>query len=407
MTISNPDPIKTSPLVARARAILMTPAAEWDKIDVEPATVQGLYVGYVCLLAAIPAVAGLIGGLVFGHGAFGIVYRPSIVTAVIGAVVGYGLALAMVFILGLVVNALAPNFGGQPNQIQAFKVAAYSGTAGWVAGVLSIFPPLAPLVFLGSLYGLYLLYLGLPKLMKAPQEKALGYTVVTIIVAVLLAVVVSTVTGALAGGAMIGAGGLAGGDRGQISGTLRVPGGSVDLGKLEAASRALQASANQVQAQQAGAPPPAGSVKALPAETLKGLLPSALSSGYDRVEVSSASAGAAGMAGAQAIGVYAKGDSRITLQINDLAAAGALASLAGAVNVESSRETASGYEKVGKVDGRMTTETLDRSSKHGRYSVVVADRFVVEAEGTGMGIDDLKAAVQAIGFSKLEALAKG
>ena len=312
MSVSNPEPIKASPVVARARAILMTPVAEWDKIDVEPATVQGLYVGYVCLLAAIPAVAGLIGGLVFGHGAFGIVYRPSIVTAVIGAVVGYGLALAMVFILGLVVNALAPNFGGQPNQIQAFKVAAYSGTAG-----------------------------------------------------------------------------------------------SVDLGKLEAASRALQASANQVQAQQAGAPPPAGSVKALPAETLKGLLPSALSSGYDRVEVSSASAGAAGMAGAQAIGVYAKGDSRITLQINDLAAAGALASLAGAVNVESSRETASGYEKVGKVDGRMTTETLDRSSKHGRYSVVVADRFVVEAEGTGMGIDDLKAAVQAVGFSRLEALAKG
>ena len=403
MSVTNPQPIKASPLVARARAILLTPAAEWDKIDVEPATIQGLYVGYVCLLAAIPAVAGLVGGLVFGHGAFGVVFRPSIVSAVVGAAVGYGLALAMVFILALVVNALAPSFDGQANQIQAFKVAAYSGTAGWVAGVAYIFPPLTPLVVLGSLYGLYLLYLGLPKLMKAPQEKAVGYTAVTIIVAVVLAVVVMMVTGALSAGTMMSAAN----QRGQLTGTVRVPGGSVDLGKLQAASKALEATADQVRAQQAGAPPPAGAVKALAPDALKALLPPTLSSGYGRVETSATSEGTAGLSGAQAVGVYTKGDTRITVQITDLAGAGALASLGGALNVESSHETATGYEKIGKIDGRMTTESFDRSSKHGRYSVVVADRFVVQAEGDGMGMDDLKGAVQTVGLSRLEGLAKG
>jgi hypothetical protein len=102
----------------------MSPAAEWDRIDAEPATVAGLYSGYVVILASIPPICRLIGGLVFGYGAFGIVYRPPVVTAIVGAVVGYALALAMVYVLALIIDMLAPSFDGQNNPIQAFKVAA-------------------------------------------------------------------------------------------------------------------------------------------------------------------------------------------------------------------------------------------------------------------------------------------
>jgi hypothetical protein len=80
--------------------------------------------------------------------------------------------------------------------------------------------------------------------------------------------------------------------------------------------------------------------------------------------------------------------------------------MAGAFNVQSSKETASGYEKVGKVDGRMTQESYDRTSRHGEYSVLVADRFMVQATGDGVSIDDLKAAVGAVGAGQLEGLAK-
>jgi hypothetical protein len=74
--------------------------------------------------------------------------------------------------------------------------------------------------------------------------------------------------------------------------------------------------------------------------------------------------------------------------------------------VESTKNTATGYEKVGKVDGRLTTEEYDTQAKSGKYSVIVANRFVVEANGSGVGMDDLKGAVSSVGFGQLEGMAK-
>ena len=86
---------------------------------------------------------------------------------------------------------------------------------------------------------------------------------------------------------------------------------------------------------------------------------------------------------------------------------GALATLGGALNVQSSKETATGYEKVTNVNGRMIDEEFDRSEHSGKYSVVVANRFLVEADGSGVAIDDLKGAVNTVGLDRLEGLAHG
>jgi hypothetical protein len=196
---------KSAGLVARVQAILLKPKTEWDVIDAEAATTQGLFTGYACILAAIPAVANLIGRQLFGVGMFlGVTYHPALIGSIVGALVTYILSLVSVFALGLVIDALATSFGGQKNQVQAMKVAVYSSTAGWVAGILGLFPPLAPIAGLCGLYGLYLLYLGLPKLMKSPQDKALGYTAVTVVVAIVLYAVVGMVVGLVAGAAILG-----------------------------------------------------------------------------------------------------------------------------------------------------------------------------------------------------------
>lgn len=176
-------------LVARVKAILLSPKTEWGVIEAEQATVGSLYTGYIMPLAAIPAVASFIGlGMIGTSG-----YRWGMGSALTMAVTSYVMALAGVFVLALIVDALAPTFGGQKNQIQALKVAAYSSTASWLAGIFSLIPALSVLAILG-LYSLYLLFLGLPKLMKAPQEKAAGYTVVAIICAIVVYAVLAWVT---------------------------------------------------------------------------------------------------------------------------------------------------------------------------------------------------------------------
>src|SRR5579863_3651443 len=106
--VDGPKPVG---LVARVQNILLRPAAEWDVIDAEPATIQGLYTGYVVILAAIPAVASVIGNLALSHWL--------VIPAVIGAVVSYALALVGVFVVSYIIDALAPSFDGQKNHVQA------------------------------------------------------------------------------------------------------------------------------------------------------------------------------------------------------------------------------------------------------------------------------------------------
>lgn len=375
-------------LVQRVRDILLKPAATWDVIDGERPTVASLYTGYIMPLAAIPAIAQVIGMTVFGAGAFGIVVKWSPVTAVVQGLLMYVLSLAMVYVLALIIDGLAPSFGGTKDQNQALKVAAYSYTAGWVAGVFSIFPALSILGLVG-LYSLFLLYVGLPKLMKAPQDKALPYTGVVILVAIVISLVVAMVLGSVA--RLTGAGrGMM--DGAQVSGTMKLPGGegSVDLGKLQAAAKAIENSE---------------AVTATDPDSLKAYLPASVA-GFTRTEVSASTASAAGIEGSQAEAQYTRGESNLKLQVTDIGQAGALASIAGAVNMKSSKETATGYEKTGVVDGRMTQESYDRQAKSGEYSVLVGERFMVEASGNGVTMDELKAAVEAVGISRLEAAAK-
>jgi hypothetical protein len=187
-------------------------------------------------------------------------------------------------------------------------------------------------------------------------------------------------------------------DRGHVSGVINVPGkGSVDLGQLQAAAARAEAASKQMQA--GNAPP------ATDPEVLKGLLPASVG-GFARSEVSASSGGVGGIQGSGADGTYTKGDARIHLEVTDMGAAGALAGMAGAFNVKSTKETSTGYEKVGRVDGRMTQESYDTASKHGEYGVMVGDRFMVQASGDGVSMDELKAAVGAIPFSRLEGMAK-
>lgn len=375
----------------RAKRLLLTPAEEWRAIDAEPMTVGGIVKTWVLPLAAIGPVAHFIGSTLFGYSLLGITYRPGFVAALSAAIVSYVMAIVGVFVLAFIIDALAPTFEGTKNQVSAMKVAAYSATAGWLAGIFHILPGAGFLGLLG-LYSLYLLYVGLPLLMRAPAAKAMSYTVLTIIAAIVVFVVCGAVA-ARVGNLFVPAATITG-DAGDVSGTLKVPGvGEVDLGKMQAATKKIEAAANTK------------SGPALAPDALQALLPAALGA-WKRTEIESSGANAGGIGGSHAEARYENGGDHIRLEVTDIAAMGAIAAMGQALNVQSNKQTETGYEKSGTVDGRMTGERWDNQSKEGKYSVLVANRFMVEAEGNAPGIDTLKQAVAAVGIDRLEALAK-
>jgi hypothetical protein len=181
-------------LTERVKGILLKPKQEWQTISGETTTIPELYKSYIAILAAIGPVASIIGMSLIGINLpFVGYFRTPIFTSISSAVVQYILTLIGVYVLALIIDALAPTFLGQKNLDQAFRVAAYSCTPTWIVGVVMIIPQLSPLAILG-LYAVYLLYLGLPVLMKSAQDKSVAYTVAVIIAAIVIFIVIGFIS---------------------------------------------------------------------------------------------------------------------------------------------------------------------------------------------------------------------
>jgi hypothetical protein len=188
-------------VIQRARSLLVSPRTEWPVIAAEPATVTDLYREYIAIMAAIPPVCEFVKVSLLGYAWHGFrVYRRGIGAGLADAIVEYVIALIAVYVLAVIIESLASNFGGQPNRVQALKVAGYSYTASWVAGLAQILPGLYGLFALaGVIYSVFLLYVGLPSAMKVPPEQAGGYTAVIAIIALVVGWVIALITGGVTG----------------------------------------------------------------------------------------------------------------------------------------------------------------------------------------------------------------
>jgi hypothetical protein len=186
---------KSEFILSRAYGLFRDTNLEWEQIKAEETTVPNILIGYVAPLAAILPLCDLIGSAVFGHalqGDFG--------QALVRAIINWVLSIALVFFVGVLINAVADNFEADKNDLAAQKIAAYSLTPFFLSGILFLWPPLWWLGFFALAAMVYLMYKGLPVLMKAPQERALGYaSTVTVATAVAL-IIVLALSSCVAGG---------------------------------------------------------------------------------------------------------------------------------------------------------------------------------------------------------------
>jgi len=408
-------------IIERIKRILTTPKTEWPVVAIEPATVGSLYAGYIAIIAALPIIASFVKGSLIGTSMFGITVRAPIGMGVVGMVLHYALTLALAYVMALIINALAPTFGGQKDMVQALKTVAYAWTASWIAGIAVIVPWLGWLIAIaGAVYGIYLLFLGLPHTMKCPPEKAGGYTAVSIIIAIVLSWIVAIIVGGVIGtAAMTGAamGGM------HITGSngenVTVDGNSA-LGKLAAMGQRAEQAGKELEAAQKSGDSTAqsaamgkmmgavsgsnGAVEALAPDQIKTFLPNSLGS-LNRTSTSAQRNSAMGMQISEAQAEYAgEHDQHITLEITDTGGAKGFIALAAAMAPEEEKETDHGYEKTYSADGNMVHEEWNSQSKSGEYSVVVGKRFTVKASGNVDSIEQLKQAVVSIDLGKLQSM---
>ncbi len=403
-------------VISRLRNIVLAPREEWPVIAGEAATPASIYTGYLLLLAAVPAVIGLLDSAVFGYSVpFLGTVRLGFGAALQNAAVSYVASLAGVYVFALIVNALAPTFSGQKDSLAALKVAAYSASIGMVAGVAQIVPWIGGLIALaGAAYGAYVLYLGLPPTMKCPQEKAAAYAAVSILVAL----VAGALFWGLLGRTLMQVPGLGGA---RAVEDVRVDPDS-PLGRIEEMGRNLEAAGKKMeQAQKSGDVKAQGEalgamvgaavgakpgMETLAPATIGSFLPATLGALPRRTFETERNA-ALGMQVSRSEARYGRDDGSgpdVKVEITDLGGAQGIMLMAAWAGVEMERETENGYEKTYRDGDRVVHEEWRKSSGDGQYSVILAERFLVSAEGSGIDMAGLKATVAAHDLKGLEAL---
>jgi Yip1 domain/zinc-ribbon domain len=434
-------------LVARVKGMLLAPTTEWATISAESAPASAIYLQYVAPLAAIGVVAALIGQSIVGVGVpFLGTYRTPFVSALAFAMLSYALTFGAVFLVALLVDALAPTFGGQRDSLRALKVTAYSYTPAWVAGVLHVIPALGIVGVIAGLYGIYLLYLGLPVMMRCPKEKAIGYSAVVLICALVLSVVIGSISALAIGGLgfrHFGAGGALSQGRaddraatdaaaGLLSGIFggktpaerqRVGDAMQELAKMgqqaEQAEKAAKANGSSdsqrttANAVDAGAALGAlgqiitggANVQPVDFHKLKEMLPESVA-GMKRNDSAAESTEAMGIKGASATAHYSNdAGGRVTVEIVDLGSLSGLAGMATRFDPNIQKETDTGYERTTKVNGQLLHERYDRQSKSGEASILTGDRFSITVSGSGVDADVLVSTLKTIDIGQLAKLA--
>jgi hypothetical protein len=386
-------------LFERAKNLLLRPVATWDAIAAEETSVQDLYKTWILPLAAIPAVAAFIGYTVIGVSAFGVTVRAPFASGLSYALLSYVLSAGSVYVFAHIVDALAPNFGAEKNFKAAFKLSAYFPVAAWLAGVFLLIPALSVLSVVG-LYSLYLLFVGLPKLMKPAADKAGGYTLAAIGVSLVLYLIVWIVASALLGSS---GGGLfdvrASTPRSAAAARLErdvrsrndaieraARSGDVDdlLGAVLGGSGAT------------GAVAETAALRDLPPDRLVGLR-------RQSVNVEEATFP---FAMVHVTAAYGEDDRTLTLEIMNSPTLSMMLNAFGIGAAAYDNRTADGYERMRRDGEEIVIEEWSEASERGTYGRTMAGTFLVQATGRGVPMRDLERAVTTFNARQLERLPK-
>ncbi|MEO7115030.1 MAG: YIP1 family protein [Caldimonas sp.] len=446
-------------LVQRLLRITLQPKAEWPAIAAEPPSLARVIVGCVLPLAAIQSLLSFVHMAVIGVGVpFAGNVRMPLGSSLTTALMGFVFAFIGLFVFALIVNGWARFFGGRSDLGEAFKVAAYTSVPAWIGAFFGVLGALGTLIgLLAAFYSIYVLYLGLPVVMRSARERAVGYTVAVILTGMLLGLVVGGVFAAVGGAthsfmrpsaeasADVSAersAAAAGNVLGGLLGTDNK--GKAALGDAIGNLARAGAQMEQTERAQANAPRPAaappapagnvdaaipngadpanagaavggllsalggalgGSQRVTPVDfrNLAALLPSSMN-GLSRGPVEGANKQAMGVQGSSANATYGGGGHRIQLKIADISGVSGLLGIAEKLDQTTDAQTADGFERDATVDGHRVHEKYSSGRRHGELQVIVARRFAIDLDGDGIEMAELEQALGQVDLARLASM---
>lgn len=413
-------------LLKRVRDILLRPTPTWQKIREERFDAGWVFSTYVMPLAAIAALAVFIGLTLVGVGGWESRQRLPLARGLAGLGVGFLLLLLTIFVLARAVNALAAGFGARQSTRRSMMLVGYASTAAFVGALFALVPALAFIGLFFALYSVYLLYTGLPVLMRCPPTKVIAFTALTVSCAAVMLGVLATVLLMLMPSGLPGTGAspapaLAATASGAPSPALaeeppaepespRVAAMSSSMreaqGRLEAARKTGDAATAGAAITDMKAAITRSGLQGIDPQVLKLALPDRLPDGFSQIRMQTHSGkGNEVVGGSEAESTYVDAEKRrLTLAAVDLGARGLMVKSAEwASSVEA--DPAPGHvDKVFKTGRRTHRELFRPAGSQAEVTIVLANGIIVQARADKSDLPTLRKMLIEVDLGTLEAL---
>ena len=171
----------------RIIVILIFPRLAWQIIREEKTSTLDLFLGYAAIIVAIPAISKIIGRGIVGVDVNGLPYRMVLSDAIFGGVIQYLLYYIGLILVTIVIHTLARYFIDFDDNFNiTAKLVVYSGTALYVAGIFLMVPSIS-IMYLFSVYSLYILYRGITVMYDLPPDRGLIFMMMSMIALILAA----------------------------------------------------------------------------------------------------------------------------------------------------------------------------------------------------------------------------
>jgi hypothetical protein len=184
-------------LYSRALRLVFNPCAEIQVLANENESIGTVMTRWVAPLVLIMLAAKVLSAWLFGldieamvNGLSSAINMPmTLAEAILFALPLVVQSIVMVFATALLIDTLAPVFGGTRNFVQAVRTAAYIATPAWLVGffapawqmgVFRVQPPPNVALFVGAIWGTWLLLRALPPMMNVSSRKSWGYAAVLV-----------------------------------------------------------------------------------------------------------------------------------------------------------------------------------------------------------------------------------
>ncbi|MFN2328711.1 MAG: Yip1 family protein [Chromatocurvus sp.] len=181
-------------MIQHTIGLLLRPSEQWRVVAQLPEKSRNVLVLYPCIFALLPAIAWYYGTSQVGWttGLQGNVVRLTVESAFQISVLFYLVMVGSVAIIGFFIHWMSKTYGAESTVSKGIVIAGLTATPLFITGLVGFYPTLWLDLLIGVVaisWSVYLMYLGIPIMMKIPEER--GFLFSSAVLAIAMVVLVS------------------------------------------------------------------------------------------------------------------------------------------------------------------------------------------------------------------------